>query len=66
MKVKWTYALPMHPEGQYLPSSLTNSVLEAVDFRTTSAASALPLPLPPKHCYFISSYPTHLYLFGSG
>ena len=23
-----------------------------------------PLPLPPKRCYFISSYPTHL--FGSG
>ena len=42
-------------------NSIPTSVLEAVDFR---AASALPLPLPPKRSYFISSYPTHL--FGSG
>ena len=45
-------------------SAALSSVLEAVDFRTASAASALPLPLPPKCSYFTSSYPTHL--FGSG
>jgi len=44
-------------------SRITTSVLEAVDFRAASA-SALPLPLPPKRSYFISSHPTHL--FGSG
>ena len=32
--------------------------VEAVDFSATSA-SALPLPLPQKCSYFISSYPTH-------
>ena len=32
------------------------SVLEAVDFRAASA-SVLPLPLPPKRSYLISSYP---------
>ena len=41
------------------------SVLEAVDFRAASAASAsaLLLLLPQKRSYFITGYPTHL--FGS-
>ena len=36
-----------------------SSVLEAVNFRAASAASASALPLPPTCSYFTSSYPTH-------